>query len=169
MQTHRTIVITFVTLDGIMQDPDGAERTPNGGWAFRHGPEAVAGDKFRLGALFNTGVWFTRSRGKTSWTSTESSSSRRSWAAAHACSKRGRHRATCASRPSRRAAPRPCCGTSDLRPEVVAAFEPSSPARAPAVNRTASATLRSCGAYSEARSKRAPGPSSAWTPQLRAR
>ncbi len=56
MQTHRTIVITFTTLDGVMQDPDGADGIPNGGWAFRHGPEAVAGDKFRLGPIFDTGV-----------------------------------------------------------------------------------------------------------------
>jgi hypothetical protein len=37
MSTHRTIVITFLTLDGVMQDP--GDGTPNGGWAFRHGPE----------------------------------------------------------------------------------------------------------------------------------
>jgi len=53
MKTHRTIVIAFSTLDGIMQDPGDAK---NGGWAFRHGPEAVAGDKFRLGPILNTGV-----------------------------------------------------------------------------------------------------------------
>jgi dihydrofolate reductase len=51
---HRTIVITFLSLDGVMQDPSGD--TPNGGWAFRHGPEAVAGDKFGLGPILATGV-----------------------------------------------------------------------------------------------------------------
>jgi dihydrofolate reductase len=53
---HRTIVIAFSTVDGIVEDPDGADGTPNGGWAFRHGPEAVAGDKFNLGPLFDSGV-----------------------------------------------------------------------------------------------------------------
>jgi dihydrofolate reductase len=56
MNTHRTIVILFSSLDGYIQDPDGREGTPNGGWAFRHGPEAVAGDKFGLGPIFDTGV-----------------------------------------------------------------------------------------------------------------
>jgi len=38
------IVIQFITLDGIVSDPDGSGGTPAGGWAFRHGPETVAGD-----------------------------------------------------------------------------------------------------------------------------
>ena len=46
---YRTIVIAFSTVDGIIEDPDGTPGTPNGGWAFRHGPEAVAGDKFKSG------------------------------------------------------------------------------------------------------------------------
>jgi dihydrofolate reductase len=50
------IVIEFMTLDGIVSDPDGADGTPGGGWAFRHGPETVAGDKFRLGATLDNGV-----------------------------------------------------------------------------------------------------------------
>ncbi len=50
------IVIEFVTLDGVVEDPDGSAGTPAGGWAFRHGPEAVAGDKFGLGPLLDTGV-----------------------------------------------------------------------------------------------------------------
>jgi dihydrofolate reductase len=50
------IVIQFVTLDGIVTDPDGSDGTPGGGWAFRHGPEAVAGDKFRLGEVMDRGV-----------------------------------------------------------------------------------------------------------------
>ncbi len=49
------IVIEFVTLDGRVSDPDGSGGTP-GGWAFRHGPEAVAGDKFRLGRTLDEGV-----------------------------------------------------------------------------------------------------------------
>jgi hypothetical protein len=29
------IVIQFITLDGIVSDPDGSDGTPGGGWAFR--------------------------------------------------------------------------------------------------------------------------------------
>jgi len=50
------IVIQFVTLDGIVSDPDGSGGTPAGGWAFRHGPETVTGDPFRLGSTLDDGV-----------------------------------------------------------------------------------------------------------------
>ncbi|HTT50859.1 MAG TPA: dihydrofolate reductase family protein [Streptosporangiaceae bacterium] len=50
------IVIQFITLDGIVTGPDGSPETPSGGWAFRHGPEAVAGDKFQLGSVLDQGV-----------------------------------------------------------------------------------------------------------------
>lgn len=50
------IVIQFVTLDGVTQDPDGSEGFEHGGWAFRFGPQAVAGDKFKLGALLDSGT-----------------------------------------------------------------------------------------------------------------
>lgn len=50
------ILIQFVTLDGVTQDPDGAEGFKHGGWAFRFGPQAVAGDKFKLGHILETGV-----------------------------------------------------------------------------------------------------------------
>jgi dihydrofolate reductase len=50
------IVIQFITLDGIVTDPDGSGGTPAGGWAFRHGPEAVAGDKFQVGSTMDKGV-----------------------------------------------------------------------------------------------------------------
>jgi dihydrofolate reductase len=50
------IVVNFITLDGIVSDPDGSDGTPTGGWAFRHGREAVAGDKFRLGSKLDSGV-----------------------------------------------------------------------------------------------------------------
>jgi hypothetical protein len=46
---HIIIVVAFTTVDGVVEDPDGSGGTANGGWAFRHGPEAVAGDKFELG------------------------------------------------------------------------------------------------------------------------
>jgi len=53
---NRTIVIAFSTVDGIIEDPDGTDGTPKGGWAFRHGPEVVAGDKFELGPVLESGV-----------------------------------------------------------------------------------------------------------------
>lgn len=48
---RRIVVSEFVSLDGIMDDPGGAEKTPYGGWAFQfqRGPE---GDKFKLDELF---------------------------------------------------------------------------------------------------------------------
>jgi dihydrofolate reductase len=52
----KTIVILFITLDGAVEDPDGHDGTSFGGWAMRHGPEGVAGDKFRLGDIMSTGV-----------------------------------------------------------------------------------------------------------------
>ncbi|RSM41229.1 riboflavin biosynthesis protein RibD [Amycolatopsis balhimycina DSM 5908] len=58
------IVVEFVTLDGVVDDPDGSAGTAVGGWAFRHGPEAVAGDKFRLGTLLDTGTLLF---GRTTW------------------------------------------------------------------------------------------------------
>jgi dihydrofolate reductase len=58
------IVIEFVTLDGVVDDPDGSAGTATGGWAFRHGPEAVGADKFRLGSLLETGTLLF---GRTTW------------------------------------------------------------------------------------------------------
>ena len=58
------IVIEFITLDGVVSDPDGSAGTPLGGWAFRHGPETVAGDKFRLGSTLDDGVLLL---GHTTW------------------------------------------------------------------------------------------------------
>ena len=60
----RDNVIEFVTLDGFVSDPDRSGGTPAGGWAFRHGPESVAGDKFRLGTAMDDGVMLL---GRTSW------------------------------------------------------------------------------------------------------
>ena len=44
---RKIIVSEFVTLDGVMEDPGGAEKTKVGGWAFQfaRGPE---GDQFKL-------------------------------------------------------------------------------------------------------------------------
>jgi dihydrofolate reductase len=50
----QTIVLAFSTLDGIIEDPDGSQGTPNGRWAFRDGP--LAPDHFRLGPKLDTGV-----------------------------------------------------------------------------------------------------------------
>jgi dihydrofolate reductase len=60
----KIIVIQFVTLDGVTQDPDGSEGFEHGGWAFRFGPQAVAGDKFKLGALIESGTMLL---GRRSW------------------------------------------------------------------------------------------------------
>jgi hypothetical protein len=59
------IVIEFITLDGIVSDPDGSGGMPAGGWAFRHGPETVAGDKFRLGNTLDEGVMLLGRYGRT--------------------------------------------------------------------------------------------------------
>ena len=53
---NRVIVIEFTTLDGIVDDPDGSGGTPQGGWVFRYGPEAVANDPFELGSRLSTGA-----------------------------------------------------------------------------------------------------------------
>ena len=52
----RVIVIEFVSLDGVMHDPDGSDGSAQGGWAFRYGREVVAGDKFGLGEVLDTGA-----------------------------------------------------------------------------------------------------------------
>jgi dihydrofolate reductase len=49
-------VVEFMTLDGVIEDPDGRDGTAFGGWAFRYGPETVAGDKFRLGEALDRGA-----------------------------------------------------------------------------------------------------------------
>ncbi len=51
----RVVVSEFVTLDGVMQDPGGAEGFEHGGWAFKfdRGPE---GDKFKLDETLEAGA-----------------------------------------------------------------------------------------------------------------
>jgi dihydrofolate reductase len=48
---RRIVVTEFVTLDGVMEDPGGAEKFERGGWAFQfdRGPE---GNKFKVDELF---------------------------------------------------------------------------------------------------------------------
>ena len=58
------IYLAFTTLDGVITDPDGGQGTPTGGWMFQFGPEAVSGDKFRLGPIFDTGVMLL---GRNTW------------------------------------------------------------------------------------------------------
>lgn len=53
----RIIVSQFITLDGVVEDPDGSDGTAFGGWAFRHGREAVSGDKFNYGQILENGVF----------------------------------------------------------------------------------------------------------------
>jgi dihydrofolate reductase len=50
------IVVQFMTIDGVVEDPDGSDGTDFGGWAMRHGPQGVSGDKFGLGTVLDTGV-----------------------------------------------------------------------------------------------------------------
>jgi dihydrofolate reductase len=47
---RKLVVSEFVTLDGVMEDPGGAEKFERGGWAFQfdRGPE---GDKFKVDEL----------------------------------------------------------------------------------------------------------------------
>jgi dihydrofolate reductase len=54
--THQLIVGEFITLDGVIEDPDGTWGSPGGGWAIKHGPQVFAGDKFRLGPIMETGA-----------------------------------------------------------------------------------------------------------------
>jgi dihydrofolate reductase len=50
MKMGRIVVTEFISLDGVMEDPGGAEKSKYGGWAFQfeRGPE---GDKFKLDEL----------------------------------------------------------------------------------------------------------------------
>ena len=49
------IATHFITLDGVVSDPDGRGGTDHGGWAFRYGMGPVADDKFRLGQRMDDG------------------------------------------------------------------------------------------------------------------
>lgn len=50
------IVVQFITVDGVVEDPDGTKGTPIGGWATRLGPDAIAGDKFDISPLLEHGA-----------------------------------------------------------------------------------------------------------------
>ena len=49
----KIVVSQFVTLDGVMQDPGGAEGSERGGWAFRY-ERGVEGDRFKLDELMTS-------------------------------------------------------------------------------------------------------------------
>jgi dihydrofolate reductase len=51
----KIIFMGYVSLDGVMEDPSGSEGTRQGGWLYRYGPEVVAGDKFGMGQVLDTG------------------------------------------------------------------------------------------------------------------
>ena len=53
----KIIVAQFITIDGVVEDPDGSDGTSFGGWALRHGRDAIAGDKFSYGPILQTGVF----------------------------------------------------------------------------------------------------------------
>lgn len=52
---RKLVVSEFVSVDGVMEDPGGAEGFDHGGWAFRYerGPE---GDKFKLDEVLEAGA-----------------------------------------------------------------------------------------------------------------
>jgi dihydrofolate reductase len=52
----KVIVIEFITLDGVVEDPDGRGGAGFGGWAFRFGVEAIAGDLFGIVPALDPGV-----------------------------------------------------------------------------------------------------------------
>ncbi|MBV8990989.1 MAG: dihydrofolate reductase family protein [Solirubrobacterales bacterium] len=51
----KVVVSQFITLDGVVEDPGGAEKSPYGGWAFQfdRGPE---GDTFKFDELMAAGA-----------------------------------------------------------------------------------------------------------------
>jgi dihydrofolate reductase len=48
----RIVVSEFVTLDGVIEDPGGSEKSPYGGWAFRF-DRGEEGDKFKFEELMS--------------------------------------------------------------------------------------------------------------------
>jgi dihydrofolate reductase len=51
----KVIFMGYVSLDGVMEDPNGSEGTRQGGWLFRYGPEAIAGDQFGMYEVLDAG------------------------------------------------------------------------------------------------------------------
>jgi dihydrofolate reductase len=53
---NKIIIGEFLTLDGVVDDPDGTWGAAHGGWALRHGPQVFGGDKLRLADVLATGA-----------------------------------------------------------------------------------------------------------------
>jgi dihydrofolate reductase len=51
----RIVVSQFITLDGVVEDPGGAEGFERGGWAFRY-ERGEAGDRFKLDEVMSAGA-----------------------------------------------------------------------------------------------------------------
>ncbi len=49
---RKLIVTEFITLDGVMEDPGGAEKFERGGWAFKF-QRGAEGDKFKMDEMLN--------------------------------------------------------------------------------------------------------------------
>ena len=60
----KIIFAGYLSLDGVMGDPNGSEGTKQGGWLFRHGPDVIAGDPFGISAVLDTGCLLL---GRRSW------------------------------------------------------------------------------------------------------
>jgi len=50
---RKIVVSEFVTLDGVMEDPGGADRTPHGGWSFKFG-RSDDQQKFKTNELWSS-------------------------------------------------------------------------------------------------------------------
>jgi dihydrofolate reductase len=48
----RLVISEFVTLDGVIEDPGGAEKSPHGGWAFKF-ERGEEGDRFKYDELMS--------------------------------------------------------------------------------------------------------------------
>jgi len=53
---NRIIVIQFITLDGVVEDPDGSAATPGGGWAFPVRPRGSGRGQVQAGRQLDTGA-----------------------------------------------------------------------------------------------------------------
>jgi dihydrofolate reductase len=49
---RKLIVSEFITLDGVMEDPGGSEKTERGGWAFKF-QRGAEGDKFKMDEMLS--------------------------------------------------------------------------------------------------------------------
>jgi dihydrofolate reductase len=59
----KVVVSQFITLDGVIEDPGGSEKTDRGAWAFQY-ERGDEGDKFKLDEVMSAGALFL---GRTTW------------------------------------------------------------------------------------------------------